>query len=119
MRKRAPRACRLSRRADISRVFDSGRRVCDERITLLAAASGLPRCRLCVAVTKRHGTAVVRNRLKRVCREAFRLIRHELPGGLDYVILPREGDALTLAGVQESLRALAPRIADDDGQEGQ
>ena len=118
MRKRASRAYRLSRRADISRVFDKGRRACDERITLLAAASDLPRCRLCVAVTKRHGMAVARNRLKRVCREAFRLVRDELPGGRDYVILPHAGDALTLAGVQESLRALAPRVAGEDAVEG-
>ncbi len=114
MRKRAGKAHRLSRRADISRVFDAARRVHDERITLLAAASGLPRVRLCVAVTKRHGNAVARNRLKRVCREAFRLIRDELPGGCDYVILPRVGRAVTLAGVQESLRELAPRAAADD-----
>ena len=117
MRHRAGKTYRLSRRTDISRVFDVGRQVRDERITLLAAANGLPNARLCVAVTKRHGPAVTRNHLKRLCREAFRLTRAELPRGHDYVILPRVGWAITLAGVQESLRALAPRVT-AGGDEG-
>ena len=117
LRKRAGKAHRLARRKDISRVFEVGRRVRDSKIMLVAARNELPRARLCVAVSSRHGTAVVRNRLKRICREAFRLIRTELPSGYDYVILPRVGAAITLVGVQQSLRELTPGATVDDGED--
>ena len=34
----------------------------------------------------------MRNRWKRLLREAFRLCREELPGGIDLVVIPRGGD---------------------------
>ncbi len=109
---RAGKSRRLKRRADISRLFDDGRRRSDGRMTLLAApcAAGATG-RFAVLVAKRHGSAVQRNRVKRLCREAFRLTRPELPDGFDYIILPRAGAELTLAGLQESLRSLAPKVA--------
>jgi ribonuclease P protein component len=49
--------------------------------------------RLGVTVSRKVGPAVVRNRLKRLVREAFRLHRHELPAGLDLVVVARHGAA--------------------------
>jgi ribonuclease P protein component len=107
---RAGRKLRLKHRADISRVFDAGRKRSDGRITLLAArcATGATG-RFAVLVSKRHGNAVQRNRIKRLCREAFRLTRPELPPGYDYIVLPRAGVELALAELQESILALAPK----------
>ena len=107
---RAGKEFRLKHRKDIARVFDEGRRRSDARITLIAAANPqASHARVAVLVSKRHGPAVTRNRIKRLCREAFRLTRPELPAGYDYILIPRAGVDVTLKGLQDSLRRLATK----------
>lgn len=107
---RLPRGARLSARADISRAFDQGSRVVDKRISLQGVRNARGVTRLAVAVSKRHGNAVRRNRLKRIGREAFRHVRSQLPVGLDLVLLPRAGRELTGDGVRQSLLRLADQL---------
>ena len=118
--RRAGKGLRVTRRDDISRLFRRGRRATDKFLTLLAAPreDSAPEARSGVAVSKRHGNAVRRNRIKRLCREAFRLIRAELPGGWDYMIVPRVGAKLTLSDLQESIRKLTPRVTGRTGKKG-
>ncbi len=111
MNQRAGKRFRLKRRKDIQRLFDEGARSSVAVMTLLAAPNGLDCSRLAVGVSVRHGNAVARNRVKRLCREAFRLIRSELPEGRDYMIIPRAGAKPAISGLQASLRKLAPRVA--------
>ncbi|MFL5341363.1 MAG: ribonuclease P protein component, partial [Gemmataceae bacterium] len=57
------------------------------------------------------GSAVVRNKLRRLFREAYRLTRVELPTGLDLVLIPRGTAILTLDELKESLTKLVPQAA--------
>ena len=109
----AGKKLRLTRRNDISRIFREGRRAADRMMTLfvIRGPDSAGPARLGVAVSSRHGGAVRRNRIKRLCREAFRLVRHELPAGWDYMIVPRVGGKYTLEKLQRSIKSLGARLA--------
>jgi len=95
-------------------MFAEGLRARDARMTLIASrrdCRGDSPSRMAAAVSGRHGGAVVRNRIKRLCREAFRTSRHRLPSGWDYVMLPRVGANLTLVGLIDSLATLTVKIS--------
>lgn len=102
-----PKHVRLRRKADYDRVFREGIHVRNRLFLLVCAANGLDHPRMGLAVGRRYGKAVARNRLKRLCREAFRLHRSALPPGIDFVVLPKSGpEAYTLEEVARSFGRL-------------
>jgi len=55
-----------------------------------------------VSVKKKFGNAVKRNRLKRHCREYFRLNKMRFPLGIDVFVLPRKRLSKKFEGMQYS-----------------
>jgi ribonuclease P protein component len=58
-------------------------------VLLLAPRIPSGSSRLGITVTKKVGSAVVRNRAKRLVREAYRHLPGLLPGGIDMVVIVR------------------------------
>ena len=109
--RRFPLKCRLRDSAAFDRLLKKGPRASDGIISLWAARNDLPHSRFGLVVGRKHGNAVVRNRIKRRLREAFRLSREKLPSGLDLAVAPHVGASITLASAIESLRHLSERLA--------
>jgi ribonuclease P protein component len=105
----------LRRPTDFRRVYDFRRSLSDRHIIVYAAPNGLPHLRIGFSVSRKVGPATHRNRLRRLYREAFRLTRHEMPTGLDLIIIPRGSDEPPLDDLKGSLphlvRQLGRRIA--------
>jgi len=106
-----PRTARLRSRKAFARIFKRRQRVSDGWLTLYAAPNEEGQARLGISIGRRYGNAVQRNRTKRLIREAYRHVRHDLPVGLDYVVIPRPGQEPTAAQLQKSLTTLADRLA--------
>lgn len=96
---------RIRRQRDFERIFRRRCSVGSASLVLYVDHAGLDHPRLGLRVGKRIGPAVVRNREKRLLREAFRQAQHSLPA-LDMVIVLRRAGG-TLAEYAEAMTALA------------
>lgn len=105
------KAAHLRRRREFLAVKERGTRLHAGDYLILALPNECGRARIGLTVSSKVGGAVVRNRVKRWLREAFRDIAGELPA-VDLVVIarssaPRGGMGAASAALASAQRALA------------
>lgn len=91
---------RLRTRKDFQQIYDHGISARGELLVLIVIANERERARVGVVASKRVGSAVARNRCKRLLREASRtLIKEMAPAGIDLLLIARA--ACRAAGVEK------------------
>ena len=112
MRKRytLPRAKMIKRRSDFQNVYQKGKSVAGRRMILYVLRDTRVPGKVGFAAGKKLGCAAVRSRTKRLLREAFRHMQHELRADVGILLIGRAG--LAAGKMQDAaveLRSLARR----------
>jgi len=80
---------KLSKTSEFKKVFSEGRRIESKNLIIFILKSDYNFNRPGIIIKKETGKAVVRNKIKRQLREAFRLINKKLSPGYDIIILAK------------------------------
>ena len=93
---------RLTQRASFSYIYRKGNRACDKLFTLYYVKAY--NLKLGVSVNKKVGNSVVRNKVKRRIKEAFREIIPLITPEYNFVVVARQGiDAASYEDIKQGL----------------
>ena len=105
------KAARILRRREFLAVQQRGERLFAGKLVVLALQAGGSAPRIGITVSGKVANAVIRNRIKRQVREAFRAVAADLPP-VDLVVIARSGAAeVGMAGARAALEAARDRLA--------
>lgn len=104
------RSRRLTHAREFQAVYGARCRKALGPLVVHGRPNGLPHPRLGLSVSRKVGAAVVRNRLKRLIREAFRIMQHDFPRGYDLIVVVRPHEPLNLAAYQHLLHKAVRQI---------
>lgn len=100
---------RLTRREEVQRVFSKGRKFVSPSFVIFSLEDSFPDLLYAIHVRKKLGSAVERNRIKRIYREALRRQKVSLRGH-NLIVIPRVGSKLlTLNQVSDQIKAFFPK----------
>ncbi|GHU53436.1 ribonuclease P protein component [Clostridia bacterium] len=99
----------LKKNNEFRRVYNSGSSAANRQFVMYIRHNGLAQNRVGISVSKKVGNSVVRSRVKRLVKEAYRLNERVLSPktGIDIVVVARVGVPLTFFDVKKSLFHLA------------
>ncbi len=96
---------RLKKNWEFKRVYRYGRTVVSKNIVLYYCPNGSESNRTGFSVSKKVGGSVIRNRIKRLFKEALLHLEHKLKKGYDFILIARKPSADL--NYHEALRELA------------
>ncbi|MGE5701518.1 MAG: ribonuclease P protein component [Clostridia bacterium] len=97
---------RLKKNEEFQEIFQKGKSAANRQFIVYSSGSfGHQRFRAGISVSKKLGNAVVRNRVKRLVKEAIASMEEQIPNGIDMVIIARPGtELLTYHSLRSSLQ---------------
>lgn len=106
-----PRSRRLRKRFDYLATRKQGRRLHTPHFIILLNHNDTPHRRLGITVTKKIGSAVRRNRIKRLVREVYRQNLQLFPENMDIVFIAKPGAAaLNYQAVEQEVMQVSGRM---------
>ena len=78
---------RLKKQTDFQKLFQKGKRAYAPSLTVVYRPAD--KMTMGISIGKKHGKSVVRNRVKRLLREAFRFAQEQMKGRYYIVLIPK------------------------------
>ncbi len=101
----------LNQNRDFRRLYARGRSLANQYLVIYCLKSRSGANKMGITVSKKLGIAVVRNRAKRLIREAYRLSEGRFKEGYDMVFVSRSRTAgAKMPQVREAMMALAAEL---------
>lgn len=105
---------RILKRSDFVRLFKDGHRIHCEHFFVHYLKNGQGELRLGITVSKKVGCAVIRNRIKRLVREYFRLHKAQIGKAYDLNFIAKpEAANLPSQKINQTLKHLFSEISKD------
>ena len=92
---------RIKKNTEFSKLFKRGKRVFSPTLTLIYFQSDS--LKMGIALSKKHGKAVVRNRIKRLIREVFSKNSHILNGKYSIIVAPKVLESYSFSSFEKSI----------------
>ncbi|RNB83438.1 ribonuclease P protein component [Brevibacillus fluminis] len=85
---------RLRKNEEFQAIFQKGKSAANKQFIVYSSLSDQTGYRIGISVSKKLGNAVVRNRVKRLIREACTRLEDKIQTGIDLIIIARPGTEL-------------------------
>lgn len=106
-----PKAERVRKRSEYLRIQGEGRKVVTKHLLAFYLFGEDKPPRLGITASRKVGSAVERNRVRRLLRESFRHFKHDLPRGLILVLVAKpQAVTATYSDLCDELSELRRRI---------
>ncbi len=99
---------RIKKNEQFNRIFKKGKKVFSRDVTIVYRPSS--RLEMGVAVSKKHGGAVKRNRIKRLLRQAFYNTSDLFEGAYSVIIIPKVAEEYSLKQFEESISTCIKKV---------
>lgn len=105
-----PKSLHLRKPSEFAAVYDAKVRESRGPLLIYGLPNQLGHPRIGLSTSRKVGNAVRRNRIRRLLREAFRLMQRDFPSGYDLVVVVRAHEPLMLADYQRTLSGAVVKL---------